>query len=197
VSAGSSGTHTTQSRPSLTPDRTPARRCHRMVLGEQPRTVAASTTECVWGGIYALPSLPLFILVSALVSASGHCPAGRPCRPLAAHRQTVPSVLLDRATPARATTVLRVLAWGVTAWCSTMGHHMTTRCPTTALGISACKSAAARVTSTSRQTIYRALEAGRLTWEPDGTIETAELLRAGFSLQAALPPEAHKRQDKL
>ena len=46
------------------------------------------------------------------------------------------------------------------------------------------------MTSTSRQTIYRALEAGRLTWEPDGTIETAELLRAGFSLQAALPPEA-------
>jgi hypothetical protein len=46
------------------------------------------------------------------------------------------------------------------------------------------------VTSTSRQTIYRALEAGRLTWEPDGTIDTAELLRAGFSLQAALPPEA-------
>jgi len=42
---------------------------------------------------------------------------------------------------------------------------------------------AARTTGASRRTIYRAIEEGRLTRDPDGRIDTAELLRAGFSLQ--------------
>lgn len=41
---------------------------------------------------------------------------------------------------------------------------------------------ASRVTRTARSTLYRAVQEGRLTREPNGTIDTAELLRAGFTL---------------
>src|SRR5437764_7887344 len=42
---------------------------------------------------------------------------------------------------------------------------------------------ASRITGAARSTLYRAIAEGRLTREPDGTIDTAELLRAGFALQ--------------
>jgi hypothetical protein len=44
---------------------------------------------------------------------------------------------------------------------------------------------ASRITGAARSTLYRAIEEGRLTREPDGTVDTAELLRAGFALQHA------------
>ena len=44
---------------------------------------------------------------------------------------------------------------------------------------------ASRVTGAARSTLYRAIAEGRLTREPDGTVDTAELLRAGFVLQHA------------
>ncbi len=44
---------------------------------------------------------------------------------------------------------------------------------------------ASRVTGAARRTLYRAIQEGRLTREPDGTVDTAELLRAGFVLQRA------------
>ena len=42
---------------------------------------------------------------------------------------------------------------------------------------------ASRITGAARSTLYRAIQEGRLTREPDGTVDTAELLRAGFTLQ--------------
>lgn len=55
---------------------------------------------------------------------------------------------------------------------------------------------AARVTGTARSTLQRAIRAGRLTKTPDGTLDTAELLRAGFPLHAALQDDAAAtRQD--
>jgi hypothetical protein len=42
---------------------------------------------------------------------------------------------------------------------------------------------ASRITGAARSTLYRAIAEGRLTREPDGTVDTAELLRAGFTLQ--------------
>ena len=39
---------------------------------------------------------------------------------------------------------------------------------------------AARLTGVARGTLYRAIADGRLTREPDGYLDTAELLRAGF-----------------
>jgi len=44
---------------------------------------------------------------------------------------------------------------------------------------------ASRITGAARSTLYRAIHEGRLTREPDGTVDTAELLRAGFALQRA------------
>jgi hypothetical protein len=44
---------------------------------------------------------------------------------------------------------------------------------------------ASRITGAARSTLYRAIQEGRLTREPDGTIDTVELLRAGFALQPA------------
>ena len=41
---------------------------------------------------------------------------------------------------------------------------------------------AARLTGASRSTLYRAIRVGRITREPDGRIDTTELLRAGFTL---------------
>ena len=45
------------------------------------------------------------------------------------------------------------------------------------------KSDAARTIGVTRQTLYRYLTQGRISASPDGTIDTAELLRAGFELQ--------------
>jgi hypothetical protein len=42
---------------------------------------------------------------------------------------------------------------------------------------------AAKVTGVSRVTLFRHIKAGKLTRHPDGTIDTAELQRAGFTLQ--------------
>jgi hypothetical protein len=44
---------------------------------------------------------------------------------------------------------------------------------------------AARVAGVARSTLYRAIRDGRLSREPDGTIDTSELLRVGFTLQHA------------
>jgi|RhiMetdeSRZDD1v2_1073273.scaffolds.fasta_scaffold22683_12 hypothetical protein len=41
---------------------------------------------------------------------------------------------------------------------------------------------AAKAASVSRQTLYAYLKSGRLSADPDGLIDTAELLRAGFAL---------------
>ena len=42
---------------------------------------------------------------------------------------------------------------------------------------------ASRVAGVARSTLYRALQKGRLSADPDGHIDTAELLRAGYTLQ--------------
>jgi len=49
-------------------------------------------------------------------------------------------------------------------------------------------SEAARATRTSRKTIYRRIEAGRVTRGPDGRIDTDELVRAGFTLYQTAQP---------
>ena len=45
--------------------------------------------------------------------------------------------------------------------------------------------AASRITGAARSTVYRAIHEGRLTREPAGPVDTAELLRAGCALQRA------------
>lgn len=42
---------------------------------------------------------------------------------------------------------------------------------------------AARVAGVARSTLHRAIKDGRLSRDPDGTVDTAELLRAGYTLQ--------------
>ena len=42
---------------------------------------------------------------------------------------------------------------------------------------------AARVAGVARSTLYRAIQTGRLSADPDGRLDTAELLRAGYTLQ--------------
>jgi hypothetical protein len=42
---------------------------------------------------------------------------------------------------------------------------------------------ASRVAGVARSTLYRAIQTGRLSADPDGHIDTAELLRAGYTLQ--------------
>jgi len=42
---------------------------------------------------------------------------------------------------------------------------------------------AARVAGVARSTLHRAIKAGRLSLAPDGRVDTAELLRAGYTLQ--------------
>jgi hypothetical protein len=52
---------------------------------------------------------------------------------------------------------------------------------------------AARVAGVARSTLHRAIKNGRLSVDPDGHIDTAELLRAGYTLQRSTPqrqPEA-------
>jgi hypothetical protein len=44
---------------------------------------------------------------------------------------------------------------------------------------------AARVTGVSRMLLYRYIKAGKLSRMPDGLIDTAELLRAGLTLQTS------------
>ena len=48
-------------------------------------------------------------------------------------------------------------------------------------------SEAARVAGVARSTLHRAIRAGRLSAAPDGQIDTAELLRAGYTLQRSTP----------
>ena len=52
---------------------------------------------------------------------------------------------------------------------------------------------AARLTGKGRNTLYRAIRSGALSREPDGTIDTAELLRAGYTL---MPPTADVEQQE-
>jgi hypothetical protein len=42
---------------------------------------------------------------------------------------------------------------------------------------------ASRVAGVARSTLHRAIRAGRLSVDPDGHVDTAELLRAGYTLQ--------------
>jgi hypothetical protein len=42
---------------------------------------------------------------------------------------------------------------------------------------------AARVAGVARSTLHRAINNGRLSVDPDGHVDTAELLRAGYTLQ--------------
>jgi len=49
-------------------------------------------------------------------------------------------------------------------------------------------SGAARVAGVARSTLHRAIHAGRLSPDPDGHLDTAELLRAGYTLQAHATP---------
>src|SRR5262245_22767102 len=44
---------------------------------------------------------------------------------------------------------------------------------------------AARVAGVARSTLHRAIHAGRLSVDPDGHLDTAELLRAGYTLHVA------------
>ncbi|HEY5866479.1 MAG TPA: hypothetical protein VI542_13180 [Candidatus Tectomicrobia bacterium] len=48
---------------------------------------------------------------------------------------------------------------------------------------------AARVCGVNRSTLQRAVQAGRLSLTPDHRVDTAELLRAGFTLHAAPVPQ--------
>jgi hypothetical protein len=50
---------------------------------------------------------------------------------------------------------------------------------------------AARVAGVARSTLHRAIRAGRLSIDPDGHIDTAELLRAGYTLQGTTPKPRH------
>lgn len=57
-------------------------------------------------------------------------------------------------------------------------------------------SEAARTCHVARSTLQRAVQAGRLSLNPDHRVDTAELLRAGYALHAALPrASAATRQD--
>src|SRR2546426_12461570 len=46
---------------------------------------------------------------------------------------------------------------------------------------------ASRVAGVARSTLHRAIRAGRLSVDPDGHVDTAELLRAGYTLQRSTP----------
>jgi hypothetical protein len=51
---------------------------------------------------------------------------------------------------------------------------------------------AARVAGVARSTLHRAIKQGRLSVDPDGHLDTAELLRAGYTLQRSLPHETRQ-----
>ena len=46
---------------------------------------------------------------------------------------------------------------------------------------------ASRVAGVARSTLHRAIRAGRLSADADGRLDTAELLRAGYTLQRSAP----------
>ena len=46
---------------------------------------------------------------------------------------------------------------------------------------------AARVAGVARSTLHRAIKHGRLSVDPDGHVDTAELLRAGYTLHQSTP----------
>jgi hypothetical protein len=46
---------------------------------------------------------------------------------------------------------------------------------------------AARVAGVARSTLHRAIKAGRVSVDPDGHLDTAELLRASYTLHVATP----------
>jgi len=48
---------------------------------------------------------------------------------------------------------------------------------------------AARACRVARSTLQRAINAGRLSLDPDHRVDTAELIRAGYTLHAAQPLE--------
>src|SRR5882672_3699751 len=48
---------------------------------------------------------------------------------------------------------------------------------------------AARVAGVARSTLHRAIHAGRLSVDADGRLDTAELLRAGYTLQRSVQQE--------
>ena len=52
---------------------------------------------------------------------------------------------------------------------------------------------AARVAGVARSTLHRAIRAGRLSVDPDGYIDTAELLRAGYTLQRSATEQSTLR----
>jgi hypothetical protein len=55
---------------------------------------------------------------------------------------------------------------------------------------------AAHVAGVSRSTLHRAIKHGRISLDPDGRLDTAELLRAGYMLQQALrQPRTRMTQD--
>jgi hypothetical protein len=49
---------------------------------------------------------------------------------------------------------------------------------------------ASRIAGVARSTLHRAIRAGRLSVDPDGHIDTAELLRAGYTLQRSTQQSA-------
>jgi len=53
-------------------------------------------------------------------------------------------------------------------------------------------SEAARVAGVARSTLQRAIQTGRLSLLPDHTVDTAELLRAGYTLHAAASTAPHE-----
>jgi hypothetical protein len=55
---------------------------------------------------------------------------------------------------------------------------------------------AAKAIGVSRQTLYSYIDKGRVSVDPDGTIDTAELLRSGFTLHTVdSPSHTENRQD--
>src|SRR5882724_11636996 len=67
-----------------------------------------------------------------------------------------------------------------------MSRALVERCRVAKLTISD----ASRVVGVARSTLHRAIRAGRLSVDPDGHIDTAELLRAGYTLQRSTPQSA-------
>ena len=71
--------------------------------------------------------------------------------------------------------------------CPLLAYHRLTVSP--APHAEACSMAkltiavASRVAGVARSTLYRAIQTGRLSADPDGRVDTAELLRAGYTLQ--------------